>query len=45
MDKDFEQNHFSLTTKGTYKIGHNSIRLKKKMAYHNRYYDNFNFFD
>ena len=36
MDEDFEQNHFSLTAKGVYKIEHDSIRLSKWMAYFDR---------
>ena len=45
MDKDFEQNHYSLTSKGDYEIGRHSIRLMKWMAYFDGYYGNINYFD
>ena len=30
-NSDFEQNHWSRTTESIYKIGHDSIRLMKKI--------------
>ena len=43
---DFEQNKDSLTSKGIYKIGHDSIRLMKWICYFDRsYYENINYFD
>ena len=31
---DFEQNYWSKTAEGIYKIGHNSIKLMKCLFYH-----------
>ena len=43
---DFEQNYWSRTAKGIYKIGHVSIRLMKWICYYDRsYYENINYFD
>ena len=43
---DFEQNKYSLTAKGIYKIGHDSIRLMKWICYYDRsYYENINYYD
>ena len=43
---NFEQNKFSLTSKGIYKIGHDSIRLMKWICYYDRsYYENINYYD
>ena len=43
---DFEQNHWSRTAEGIYKIGHDSIRLMKGICYNDRsYYENINFYD
>ena len=43
---DFEQDYCSKTGIGIYKIGQDSIRLLKWLAYYNRsYYVNINFFD
>ena len=43
---DFEQNKYSLTSKGIYKIAHDSIRLMKWICYYSRsYYDNINYYD
>ena len=37
---DFEQNNFSITSTGIYKIGHDSIRLMKWICFYDRsYYD------
>ena len=42
----FEQNYWSRTAKGIYKIGHDSIRLVKWICYYDRsYYENINYFD
>ena len=43
---DFEQDYFSRTAVGIYKIGHDSIRLMKWICYYDRfYYENFNYYD
>ena len=43
---DFEQNHWSKTAEGIYKIGHDSIRLMKWLCYYDRsYYENINYYD
>ena len=43
---DFEQNHYSITSTGVYRIGHDSIRLMKWFIYRDRsYYNNKNYFD
>ena len=43
---NFEQDYWSRTAKGIYKIGHDSIRLMKWLFYYDRsYYDNTNYFD
>ena len=43
---DFEQNYWSRTAIGVYKIGHDSIRLMKWLISYDRcYYDNLNYFD
>ena len=43
---DFEQDHWSRTASGAYKIGHDSIRLIKWLFYYDRsYYDNMNYYD
>ena len=43
---DFEQNKYSVTSTGTYKIGHVSIRLKKWICYYDRsYYENITYYD
>ena len=43
---DFEQNHCPRTAEGMYKIGHDSIRLKKWICYYDRpYYENKNYYD
>ena len=43
---DFEQNHWSRTAEGIYKIGHDSIRLMKFICYYDRsYYENINYYD
>ena len=43
---DFEQDYWSRTAIGIYKIGHDSIRLMKWLPYYDWfYYDNINFYD
>ena len=43
---NFEQNYWSRTSKGIYKIGHDSIRLMKWICYYDRsYYENINYYD
>ena len=43
---NFEQNRYSITSKGIYKIGHVSIRLMKWICYYDRsYYENINYYD
>ena len=45
-NSDFEQNYWSQTAKGIYKIGHDSIRLMKWICYYDRsYYENINYYD
>ena len=42
----FEQNHWSKTAEGFYKMGHDSIRLMKWICYYDRsYYENINYYD
>ena len=43
---DFEQIYWSRTAQGIYKIGLDSIRLKKRLAYYDRsFYENINYYD
>ena len=43
---DFEQVYWSRTAEGNYKIGHDSIRLKKWLIQYDRsYFDNLNYFE
>ena len=43
---DFEQNSWSRTATGIYKIGHDSIRLMKWICYYDgSYYENINYYD
>ena len=43
---NFEQNKYSLTSTGIYKIGHDSIRLMKWICFYDRsYYENINYYD
>ena len=45
-NSDFEQNYWSGTATGFYKIGHDSIRLMKWICYYDRsYYENINYYD
>ena len=42
----FEYNHYSITSTGIYKIGHDSNRLMKCICYYDRsYYENVNYYD
>ena len=43
---NFEQNHYSKTSKGIYKTAHDFIKLMKWICYYDRsYYENNNCFD
>ena len=43
---NFEQNRYSITSTGIYRIGHDSIRLMKYICYYDRlYYENINYYD
>ena len=43
---DFEQNYYSRTAKAIYKIGHDSIRIMKWLAYYDRsFHENIFYFD
>ena len=43
---DFEQNYWSRTAKGIYKIGHDCVRLMKFICYYDRlYYENITYYD
>ena len=45
-NSDFEQNYWSRTATGIYKIGHDSIRLMKWICYYDRsYYENIIYYD
>ena len=44
-DPDFEQDYWSRTAEGIYKIRHDSIRILKWLFYYDRsYYDNVKYF-
>ena len=46
LNPDFEQNYWSRTATGIYKIGHDSIRLMKWICYYDRsFYENINYYD
>ena len=46
LNPDFEQNKNSLTSKGIYKIGPDSVRLMKWICYYDRsYYENINYYN
>ena len=46
LNPNFEQNCWSKTANGIYKIGHDSIRLMKWICYYDRsYYENINYYD
>ena len=43
---NFEQKYWSITSTGIYKIGHDSIRLMKRICYYDRScYEKINYFD
>ena len=43
---NFEQNKYSITSTGIYRIGHDSIRLMKWICYYDRsYYENIIYYD
>ena len=43
---EFEEDIYSRTATGSYKVGHDSLRLFKRLIYHDQsYYDNMNHFD
>ena len=43
---NFEQNKYSITSTGNYKIGYDSIRLMKRICYYDRsYYEIINYYD
>ena len=43
---NFEQNKYSLTSTGIYKIAHDSVRLMKWICYYDRsFYENVNYYD
>ena len=42
---NFEQNKYSLTSSGIYKIGHHSIIFMKWICYYDRSYENINYYD
>ena len=45
-NSDFEQNYWSRTATGIYKIGHDSIRLMKWLWYYDRsHYENIKYYD
>ena len=45
-NQDFEQDHWSRTATGIYKIGHDSIRIIKWICYYDRsYYEKINYYD
>ena len=45
-NSDFEQNYWSGTATGIYKIGHDSLRRLKWIYYYDRFYnENVNYYD
>ena len=43
---DFEENRYSVTSTGIYRIAHDSIGLMKWICYYDRpYYENINYYD
>ena len=45
-NQDFEQNNYSRSSQGVYKIGHDSIRITNWLAYYDRsYYEIINYYD
>ena len=46
QNSDFEQNNWSRTAEGIYKIGHDSIRIMNWICYYDRsYHENKNYYD
>ena len=46
LNPNFEQNYWSRTATGIYKIGHDSIRLMNWICYYDQsYYENINYYD
>ena len=45
MDEKFEQKYYSRTAEGIYRIGYDTMRLMKRMAYYDKYYDNINYIE
>ena len=47
QNPDFQQKYYSaIQADGLYKVGHDSIRLLKRLAYNDRsFFDNINYFD
>ena len=46
LNPDFEQNYWSRTATGIYKIGHDGIRLMRWICYYDRsYHENINYYD
>ena len=45
-NSDFEQDYWSRTAQGVYKIGHDTIRIMKWICYYDRsFYENINYYD
>ena len=45
-NNNFEQNHYSITSTGIFRIAHNNIRFLKWICYYDRsYYENINYYD
>ena len=45
-NSDFEQNYWSRTAEGIYKIGHDSTRLLKRICYYDiSHYENVKYYD
>ena len=45
-NSDFEENYWSKTAQGVYKVGHDSFKLMKWLIYPDRsYFENMNYFD
>ena len=46
LNLNFEQNYWSRTATGIYKIGHDCVRLMKYICYYDRScYENLNYYD
>ena len=42
----FEQDYYSRTATGNFKLGHDSVRLMRRLVYYDRsYYENKNYYD